>query len=418
MAYSPAIKSPAELKTLQPHPDPGQPSARDGAALPPAPALEADDSSDDGAGDDDDDDPDMASQMNLDTRRKYVKGKQIGAGTYGIVYAGYERADPSRLVAIKKIKFTEVQRDMGIPPDALREMKALQELSHPNILALHDVFTSKQNINMVLELLPNGDMEKMIKDRNTLYSVSDMKAWMLMLCKAVWFCHENNILHRDIKPNNIFIAANGEMKLADFGLCRTCADPGRPMTSEVITSWYRPPELFYGARYYGGAVDIWSVATTFAELVQRRPYLEAWSDAGQLSVIYRKVGTPTEQNWPGVSQLEVYRLSPPTGEDMQPVKDRAYYRTTFPSIGAAGQELMARMLILDPRQRITARDILMHEWWTSDPRPTRTEDLPKKPTDDGESKKEEAKRRRGGEMEARDGGKKIARKLDFGNTVK
>ena len=132
-------------------------------------------------------------------------------------------------------------------PDAIRELKHLQELSHPNIISLLSVFSSKdQNLNLVLEFLPLGDLEMLIKDpENIRYGAGDIKAWMGMVSRGVWFCHENFVLHRDIKPNNLLIAADGEVKLADFGLARSFADPHRTMTTNVITRWYRPPELFF-----------------------------------------------------------------------------------------------------------------------------------------------------------------------------
>ncbi|KAL9044537.1 MAG: hypothetical protein Q9214_002328, partial [Letrouitia sp. 1 TL-2023] len=121
--------------------------------------------------------------------------------------------------------------------DAIREVKYLQELSHPNIIALHSVFSSKnQNLNLVLEYLPRGDLEMLIKDSEGIrYGAAEVKAWMSMLARAVWFCHENFVLHRDIKPNNLLIAADGEVKLADFGLARSFSDPYRVMTHQVIT---------------------------------------------------------------------------------------------------------------------------------------------------------------------------------------
>ena len=107
------------------------------------------------------------------------------------------------------------------------------------------------------------------------------------------------------------IASDGEVKLADFGLARSFADPYRQMTSNVITRWYRPPELFFGARSYSGAVDIWSVAMVFAELVLRVPYLAAETEIEQIQLISKVVGTPLEENWPGVSKLPMYTVSSP-----------------------------------------------------------------------------------------------------------
>ena len=291
--------------------------------------------------------------------------------------------------------------------DAIREVKYLQELSHPNIIALHSVFSSKdQNLNLVLEYLPLGDLEMLIKDsQGVKYGTADVKAWMGMLGRAVWFCHENFVLHRDIKPNNLLIAADGEVKLADFGLARSFADPYRAMTHQVITRWYRAPELLYGARYYSGAVDVWSMGLVFAELVIRTPFMAGNTDIHQLELICKAIGTPTEENWPGVSKLPNY-VSP----SQEPVRGRDFYLSTFGTAGPVGVDLLMSMLTLDPRKRSTARQVLSHNWWSSEPKPTRKTDLPRK--GGGPEKIGEDLKRRGGELE--EGSfDKVARRLDF-----
>ena len=294
-------------------------------------------------------------------------------------------------------------------PDAIRELKHLQELSHPNIIALKSVFSSKdQNLNLVLEFLPLGDLEMLIKDvEGVRYGAADIKAWMGMLSRAVWFCHENSVLHRDIKPNNLLIAADGEVKLADFGLARSFSDPYRIMTSNVITRWYRPPELLFGAKHYSGAVDIWSVGLVFAELIIRIPYIAGDTEVQQISLICQAIGTPSEDNWPGVSKLPEYTVPEP----LTPIRGRDHYLATFGTVGQEGVDLLMAMLILDPRNRINARDVLKHSWWASDPKPTRKQDLPRK-RDSGARLGDDLKRRPG--MVDDDRGSKVARKLDFG----
>lgn len=348
--------------------------------------------------------------MNEDEKKKYVKGKKLGEGTYANVYLGHSRSDPTFKVAIKKIKVQKEYQD-GLAPDAVRELKYLMELHHPNIISLLSVFSSKdQNLNLVLELLPLGDLEMLIRDVDRVsYGAADIKAWMGMLTRAVFFCHDNFVLHRDIKPNNLLIAADGEVKLADFGLARSFADPGHKMTANVITRWYRPPELLFGARHYSGAVDIWSVGMVFAELIIRNPYLPGNSEVEQVSLICRQIGTPTEENWPGVTQLREYTVP----SEIFPVQKKETYMARFGSVGPEGVDLLIKTLILDPKQRITARQMLEHKWWHTDPKPTRKEDLPKK--SGGEEKFANDIKKKPGQVddEANRGGK-VARKLDFG----
>ncbi|XDG02045.1 hypothetical protein ABKA04_001660 [Annulohypoxylon sp. FPYF3050] len=352
---------------------------------------------------------DIAEQLNEEEKRKYVKGKKLGEGTYANVYLGYLKSDPSQFVAIKKIKIQSEYTE-GMAPDAVREIKHLQELSHPNIITLHSVFSSKdQNLNLVLEYLPLGDLEMLIRDTDRVrYGAADIKAWMGMLTRAVWFCHENFVLHRDIKPNNLLIAADGEVKLADFGLARSFSDPYKIMTSNVITRWYRPPELLFGAKHYSGAVDIWSVGLVFAELIIRIPYIAGNTELQQISLICQAIGTPTEENWPGVTSLPEYAVE---GEII-PVQGRDVFMGRFGTVGYDGVDLLMKTLTLDPKKRITAYDMLKHEWWHKDPKPSHKKDLPKKKSGAQDKVGDDLKRRPG--MVDEDKTSKVARKLDFG----
>ncbi|KAJ6086892.1 hypothetical protein N7467_005806 [Penicillium canescens] len=354
-------------------------------------------------------DRELTEQLNIDVRERYVKDKKLGEGTYAVVYLGHLRHDTSSFVAIKKIKVNAEYKD-GLTMDAIREVKYLQELAHPNVIALHDVFSSKdQNLNLVLEFLPGGDLEMLIKDTDIHYGAADIKAWMGMLARGVWFCHENFVLHRDIKPNNLLIAADGEVKLADFGLARSFADPYLNMTHQVITRWYRPPELLYGARQYSGAVDVWSMGMVFAELLLRVPFVAGNTDLDQISKICEAFGTPTEDNWPGVTKLPNYIIT--DNAQQIPLSGRDFFMRQFPTAGPVGADLLMSMCVLDPRKRSTAVQVLRNDWWTIDPRPTSNEDLPRK--SGGTKKMGDDLTRRGGEL---DEGlfKSAARQLDFG----
>ena len=237
-----------------------------------------------------------------------------------------------------------------------------------------------------------------------------------MLLRATYFCHANYVLHRDIKPNNLLIASNGEIKLADFGLARSFADPFQKMTYNTVTIWYRPPELFFQSQYYGGKVDVWSCGCVFAELIARDVMFRAWpeNEINMVKLICEKVGTPTEDNWPGVSKLKGYV----TPSDVVPLRSRDQWMAGFRAIGEAGVDLLIKMLTLDPRKRLSAEEVLRHDFWTTDPRPSRLEDLPRK--GGGMEAMGEDLKRRGGEVPngtATDGsgrGDKVARKIDFG----
>ncbi|RPB14776.1 Pkinase-domain-containing protein [Morchella conica CCBAS932] len=310
----------------------------------------------------------LAQDLNDDTQRKYEKDRKVGEGTYAVVHLGHVRAT-GLPVAIKKIKVSAMQD--GISMDAIREVKFLQELRHENVIRLLDVFSSKnQNLNLVLEFL-DGDLEFIIRDKDITFNGADIKSWMAMSLRGLWWCHKNFVLHRDIKPNNLLLSTNGQLKLADFGLARSFSDPYRAMTSNVITRWYRPPELLFGAKYYSSAVDIFSLALVFVELIIRLPYLAGDSDVHQLQLIARWLGTPTEQNWPGVTSLPEYVI--PNKDDIQPERDLYYYQRTFPTISPAGMEVLYGMLRLDPRKRVSAKEALEGEWFREDPPPTRPE---------------------------------------------
>ncbi|CAG8539639.1 8816_t:CDS:2 [Paraglomus occultum] len=300
--------------------------------------------------------------------RKYVKEKKIGEGTYAVVYQGKEAAT-GRKVAIKKIKLGQSQAGVnGIELSAIREVKSLQELQHPNIIELIDIFSHKTNLNLVLEYL-DSDLEMIIKDKNIVFMSSDIKSWMLMTLRGLDHCHKNWILHRDMKPNNLLVGKDGQLKLADFGLARDFGDPmAKNMSTQVVTRWYRAPELLFGAKQYGYAVDMWSVGCIFAELMLRVPYLPGETDIEQLDLMFRALGTPTEEDWPGFNELTQMKFQkyPKT-----PLK------ALFTAAGNDTLDLLEKMLSYDPNKRLTTREALNHPYFRNKPRPTPPGKLPK-----------------------------------------
>ncbi|KAG1811387.1 Pkinase-domain-containing protein [Suillus subaureus] len=308
---------------------------------------------------------DAVEKANTARQKRWVKDRKVGEGTYAVVYQGRE-ASTSRKVAIKKIKVGQFKD--GLDMSAIREVKYLRELHHQNVIELLDVFSSKTNLNLVLEFL-DSDLEMIIQDRSLVFLPADIKAWMAMTLRGLEFCHRNFMLHRDLKPNNLLIASDGQLKIADFGLARDFADPGHKMTCQVITRWYRPPELLFGCRYYSSAVDIWSVGCIFAELMLRTPYLPGESDMDQLKTIFRALGTPTEEDWPGHTKLPDYV---PVGQF-----PRTPLRDLFTAASGDTLNLLSRFLVYEPRRRINARDALNHAYFFALPHPSHPSKLPK-----------------------------------------
>lgn len=297
---------------------------------------------------------------------RYEKVKKVGEGTYAVVYEAKNK-ETGEKVAIKKIKMST--QGFGLDISAIRELAFLRDLHHPNVVDLRDVFVSEKNLNLVLGFY-EVDLEMIIKDRSIIFKPGDIKAWMMMLLRGLEYCHQRNVIHRDIKPNNLLVAPDGQLKLADFGLTRSMGYQMQPMTSQVVTRWYRAPELLFGTRYYTGAVDIWAAGCIFAELMLRTPFLVADTDISQISTIYRALGSPTEAEWPGMKHLPDYVVVTPV--EKQPL------RAIFNAASDDALDLLSKMLIYDPSKRITAREALMHPYFaTNFPRPSLPETLPR-----------------------------------------
>lgn len=308
--------------------------------------------------------------MPATTVQTYTKDKKVGEGTYAVVYVG-KQVKTNRRIATKEIK-TGLFKD-GLDMSAIREVKYLKELRHPNVIELIDVFMSNDNnLNLVLEFLP-CDLEVLIKDQDTVFKSSDIKSWLLMTLRGLHHCHRNFILHRDLKPNNLLLAPDGQLKIADFGLARAFGNANEDFTPKVVTRWYRAPELLFGAKHYTGAVDIWAVGIIFAELMLRTPYLPGKDDLDQLEVTFKALGTPTEQVWPNVSNLPLYNAL-----RVYPLPSRQELRNRFSAATEKALDLMISMTQLDPSRRCDLTLALLSEYFTEMPLATPPEDLPMK----------------------------------------
>lgn len=320
------------------------------------------------------------SAYEKDCSRGEHKDGFLGMGTFGVVKAYTHRATGD-LVAIKKIKLGETKAGVNI--SAVREIKCLQEFDNQYIVQLRDVFIHKMNINLVFDFLP-VDLEKLINDKRGVpeLSIADIKSMMHSMLSGVEYLHKHWVLHRDLKPGNVLINAQKELKLADFGLARSFGSPERNMSHQAVTRWYRAPELLFGAKGYGSAVDLWSLGCIFGELMLRKPFMAGDSDIGQLKIIFQALGTPTEQDWPNMKYLDDYLPQDPIAAPN--------LRHTFPGVNSDALTLLKRMLVFDPTKRVDATAALEDPFFSNLPAPTEQAQLPlppsqKKPESTGNS---------------------------------
>jgi len=197
---------------------------------------------------------------------RYQKMEKIGEGTYGVVYKAKDRVT-GEIIALKKIRLEA--EDEGIPSTAIREISLLKELQHPNIVKLYDVIHTERKLTLVFEFL-DQDLKKYLDVCDGGLELPILKSFLYQLLTGVAYCHHHRVLHRDLKPPNLLINREGQLKLADFGLARAFGIPVRSYTHEVVTLWYRAPDVLMGSRRYSTPVDIWSVGCIFAEMANGR----------------------------------------------------------------------------------------------------------------------------------------------------
>lgn len=280
-------------------------------------------------------------------------GSSLGEGTYGVVYKAKD-LQTSEIVALKRIRLE--MEDEGIPSTALREISLLKTLTHRNVVDLKDCVQEDGRLYLVFEFL-DGDLKKYLdKSSGPLPSVS-VKSFLYQLCTGLAFCHSRGIMHRDLKPQNLLVTKDGILKLADFGLARAYCPPIRPLTHEVVTLWYRAPEILLGSPTYAPASDVWSVGTIFVEMVTKRPLFAGDSEIDQLYKLFRHLGTPNEDVWPGVMHLQDWNPAFPVW-----VKT-PMWRTTGELLDQQGLELVELFLAYDPKDRIDAKQALDHPYF-------------------------------------------------------
>ncbi|KAK0255536.1 Cyclin-dependent kinase catalytic subunit [Friedmanniomyces endolithicus] len=324
--------------------------------------------------------------MSAATMENYQKMEKIGEGTYGVVYKARDLTTPDqRIVALKKIRLEA--EDEGVPSTAIREISLLKEMNDVNIVRLlnivhadgHKLYLVFEYLDLDLKKymealpvsqggrgkpLPEGVMDG--RQGHMGLGPEMVKKFTHQLLLGTRYCHSHRILHRDLKPQNLLIDKEGNLKLADFGLARAFGVPLRTYTHEVVTLWYRSPEILLGGRQYSTGVDMWSVGCIFAEMATRKPLFPGDGEIDEIFKIFRVLGTPTEADWPGVTSFPDFKSSFPKWE--RKAEEQLISADALKMIGEEGVDLLENLLVYDPAGRISAKQACAHEYFLGLPK--------------------------------------------------
>ena len=324
-----------------------------------------------------DDDVDCTYLGSCRSVERFEKLNRIGEGTYGIVYRARDK-DSNEIVALKRVRMEHEKN--GLPVTSLREINTLKACKHPNIITLYEVVVgSKLNSMFLVFEYAENDLSRILdemRDKERPFTESEIKCLMQQLLRAVLFLHDHWIIHRDLKMPNLLYTRRGVLKVGDFGLARFVGSPPSNLTPTVITLWYRPPELLFGAKEYNEAIDMWSVGCIFGELLTGKPLFPGRSEIDQCQRLFDLLGVPTSKIWPEMNSL------PLTSEISDWHYSQPYnnIENTFRSLSRQGQELLDKLLTYDPSKRINVREALNHPYFLESPLPKTSDIMPTFPS--------------------------------------
>lgn len=293
--------------------------------------------------------------MSPSARYEKIEMKLLGEGTYGEVYKVQDKVT-NEILAMKRMKLHDEEE--GIPSTAIREVSILKELPHKNVVQLRDVFCTKQKVMLVFEFV-ESDLKKWMKKNGGALPVHVVQDFTKQLLCGLDFCHHHRIIHRDLKPQNLLITQDAPpiLKIADFGLARAFTLPIPKYTHEVVTVWYRAPEILLGQAEYALPVDIWSTGCILGEMACGAALFMGDCEIDTIFKIFQKLGTPTFQEWVGLENLKDFK---PDTFPKWKKKPWTQIRELGSLIGMDGCDLIEMLMLYDPRLRLSAKHALLH----------------------------------------------------------
>ncbi|KAJ4973592.1 hypothetical protein NE237_006766 [Protea cynaroides] len=334
----------------------------------------------------------------------FEKLDKIGQGTYSNVYKARDLIS-GKIVALKKVRFDNLETESV--KFMAREILVLRRVEHPNVVKFEGLVTSRMSCSLylVFEYMEH-DLAGLAACPGIKFTEPQVKCYMKQLLSGLEHCHNQGVLHRDIKGSNLLLDNEGILKLADFGLA-AFYDPAhrQPMTSRVVTLWYRPPELLLGATYYGVGVDLWSAGCILAELLAGKPIMPGRTEVEQLHKIFKLCGSPSEEYWKKskLPHATIFKPQQPYGRCLV---------ETFKDFPPSALSLIETLLSIDPDERGSATAALNSDFFTTEPYACEPSSLPKYPPTkemDMKLQDEAARRQRGlnGKANAAGGAKRV-----------
>ncbi|KAJ0410232.1 hypothetical protein P43SY_002564 [Pythium insidiosum] len=292
----------------------------------------------------------------FDVPRRYQMIKAVGQGAYGCVIAASD-TETGQALAIKNIP--NAFNDLIDAKRILREIRLMRHLNHPNLVNLVDLIRppSLQEFNDVYIVtdLMETDLHRVIHSNQ---SISDdhVQYFLYQMLLAIHYVHSAQVLHRDLKPSNILVNSDCDLKLCDFGLARGVQGLDSGLTEYVVTRWYRAPELLLSSKY-DKQMDVWAIGCILAEMLGRRPLFPGHDYLHQLKIIMDVIGSPSEDSLDFITNPKAKRFIL-----RQPKKPRVPLSSIYPRATPQCLDLLEKMLVFDPRKRITIAEALEHPY--------------------------------------------------------
>lgn len=304
---------------------------------------------------------------------KYSALHCLGEGAYGVVVSANTKLQPADKVAIKKIQLKDNNSNSNMPmtrqqiiyfQSTLREVRILTRLDHENIIKIHSANrmssdgVNLQEIYLVQDLM-GPDLYKLIHVMKQDISNEHIAFFTYQMIRGIKYIHSANVIHRDLKTQNILVNANCDLKICDFGMSRVLDetfDHRGALTEYVTTRWYRAPEIVVDPKSYSKAVDVWSIGCILGEMLTKRVIFPGSHYIHQLNLIFEALGRPSEEEL-----NEVVNEQARTYIQNLNISDKR--AIGFPAdTDPQAVDLMYRMLTFTPSRRVKVDDALAHEY--------------------------------------------------------